>query len=164
MSSSRIALVCLLCAAVALALGFWFGAGAGAYVGRLADEPARGGFAVTALTGIRAGHTERAGTMYELDVDRGLLSLNEFAESPAPRLVAELLAINPQSKALAPLTREWATKMADYRKANPSPFQGALDHFPGETPEQSLMIDEVLERNRSNMKAIERMVERYASK
>ncbi len=102
--------------------------------------------------------------LYELDVDRGLLSLNEFTESPRTRFVAELLAVNPHSALLAPYTKDRAKKMADYRKANPSPFQGALTHFPGETREQSLLIDGALERNRENMKTIELMVERYASR
>ena len=68
--------------------------------------------------------------MPSFEVDQGLLSLNEFAESPAHRFVSSLLAFNPQSPVVASVVADYSVKMADYRKANLSPFKGELlTHF-----------------------------------
>src|SRR6266496_5185761 len=149
MRPSRVVLVCSICTLAALALGFWLGVREGEYTAQLAEAPSNGWFAVTALGNIKAGQMERPSLMYELAIDRGLLSLQQFDESAEVQFVSRLLAFNPRSSLMTPHTKDYATKMADYRKINPTPFQGkTLTHFEGETPEQRMMIDNAQEHNR----------------
>ena len=103
--------------------------------------------------------------MYEFEVNQGLIALNKISESRSLRFVSHVLAFDPLSSTVSSVVEDYATKMADYRKANVSPFKGEfLTHFDGETPEQRAMIDEALERHSENAQIIRQMVERYASK
>jgi hypothetical protein len=148
-----------------VALGYSLGVREGEYLGYLAEAPATGWFAVTALGNITAGQMERPRSMYELQVDWGLLSLHEFDESTSVQLASRLLAFNPRSSSMTPITNDYATKMAEYRKVHPSPFQGkTLTHFDGETAQQRLMIDQALERQREKAQIIDAMIKLYSSK
>lgn len=163
MNRNRVAALVIFTGLAGLAGGFWIGVREGEYVGELAAAPLRGGFAARALTGIKAGDTKGASLMYESQVDSGLLSLNEFAESPTLRFVGSLLTFNPQSSVTSSVIENSALKMANYRRANPSPFHGEyLTHDPNETPEQRVLIDDALQRHREATQIINSMVERYA--
>jgi len=151
----------------ALCMGLWVGAREGARLGELVAEPLRAQFAVRALNSIRSGNTKLASSVFEFEVDRGLLSVNHFDESPvdrflALRFVGPVLGIPSQAYDLD----TFAVRAASYRKANPSPFTGEefLGHFPGETPEQGATIDAAAESHRQTTRIIKLMVERYADK
>jgi len=57
-----------------------------------------------------------------------------------------------------------AVDLANYRKANPSPLREYWSHSPNETPEEKVLMDEMVERQRENARIVDLMVERYASK
>ena len=106
MRRSRVAIVCSLCTLAALGLGFVVGVRFGERVGQLAEEPGRGWLAVNALKDIKAGELVEPRLIYELDVDRGLLSLHRFDDDATVKFIGSLLLSNPRSDVWAPPHRK----------------------------------------------------------
>jgi hypothetical protein len=155
--------VIVLCAVVALAFlagGYFLGVREGVHVSEVVVAPLRGGLATRVLTDLKEGDTRGASLIFESQVTRGLLALNDLSESPMDRVAAFLSGFGPLT-----ILDDSAVMLANYRKANPSPFSGEyLTHDPGETAEQRAFIDEAIERHREATEIVNRMVERYASK
>lgn len=151
----------------ALCTGLWVGAREGARLGELVAEPLRAQLAARALTDMKSGNTRLAGSMFEFEVDRGLLSVNQFDESSLDRFLA-LRFVGPVIGMPSQLNDldSFAARAASYRKANPSPFISgeSFAHFPGETPERGAMIDDATDRRRETTRIINLMVERYGAK
>jgi hypothetical protein len=161
MQNHRVVILSAAAVLVSLAVGFYLGVREGEHVSELVVAPLRGAFATTILTDLKEGKTERASLIFEAEVTRGLVALNELSESPADRFIASLLIIGPGSYDID----DSAVKLANYRKINPSPFRGEyLTHDPAETPEQRAFVDEAIENRRAVAEIVNRMVERYASK
>ena len=128
MKSRRVVILCAVVALASLAAGYCLGVREGERVSELVLAPLRGAFATRVLTDLKEGKTRVASLIFEIEVTRGLVALNELSESPTDRAAALLLSMGPRSYNVD----DSAARLANYRKANPSPFQGEyLTHDPG---------------------------------
>ena len=146
---------------VSIAVGFGLGVRKGAKLGETVEDPPRGVLAVRALTDLNNEATKSAKLVLEMQVNRGLYSAHELLDSPIRPFIRLLLGPDTGVDHV----EDYATKLAKYRKATPSPFQGEyFTHDPSETPERRALIDEATQRHRENARIIQLMIERYASK
>jgi hypothetical protein len=143
-------------------VGFWAGIREGESLYDLFAVPIHGTVATRALTDLKEGKTRGASLLLELQVDNGLLAVNELDESPIRRFIGDLPGIQGPWH-----TADDVVRLANYRKANPSPFEAKsefLEHDPQETSEQRKRVDERIEQHRKAVRDIQRVVEQYASK
>jgi hypothetical protein len=161
MSRFRVAAVYLIAAIAFLGIGFWLGVREGSRFGQLVLAPPRGALAVHVLTDIKVGKLQGARIAFESEVDRGLFSVNDLLESPMRPFISTVWGADADTYKLD----AFAVVLANYRKANASPFSGEfIGELPTSTPDERAFADDIARRNREYDRIINSMIERYATK
>ena len=144
---------------VALPLfGFWIGFREGAEVGIMLDAVPRGGISLFHLSKTDQGATKSTVTALESDVDLALIWAHRIEEHPLAPVMGPLLGLEPLSK-------ESLERLANYRKAHPSPLRAevlALEPMPGSAEAAAIRAD-LLKGARENDQIVSLMVAKYAS-
>jgi len=149
-------LVCVLSAAA----GFWFGFREAFSLGVAADFLPRGSIAVAQLNALGAGKPENVVTGLEFDVDNGLIWGNEVFHHPLRNYLGPVWGFN-----IYPDYEKYATRLADYRKAHPSPMKAdAFDKVPPDKVQYREFYRDLAQGARENIATVNSMVERYATK
>jgi len=160
MSRRHITVLAFLTAIVGVAVGFLLGAREGSHLAQIAVGPPRGALAARVLVDLKAGQSDAAKIVFESEVDRGLFDAYELLDSPSRQLTGTLVGIDPSYS-----LDNYLTRLANYRKANPSPFKGEFAaELRTDTPEQRAFAAETTQRNREGARIIDLMVQRYATK
>ena len=147
-----ITLACL----VSAAAGFWLGFREALPLGLMADNLPRGVIAMRQLEALRSGKTQNLATGLEFTVDDGLVWGYEVFNHPLRPLFGPIWSFN-----VYPEYEKYAVRLADYRKAHPSPM---TRDFLLNIPRESDRYREMAEGARLYETKLNAMVERYASK
>jgi hypothetical protein len=145
--------------------GYWFGLRQGADFGLAFASGLSGSSSLMYLRAIQDAKINFYTDVMETDVDTALIINHDIEERPAFRLSALLWEAEAEAGRRASLTR-----LADYRKAHPSPQRPeALDALFAQVPEsQRKNLPEITPQMRQSMlktqETIAEMVARYASK
>jgi hypothetical protein len=141
-------------------VGFWFGVREGWQLALSADAAPRGVMATGNLNALANGKADGLRTIFESDIDNGLLGSHALNISPLRELLSPVWGIE-----VYPYAQEYVVRLAAYRKANPSPFKAdTFDIVPPGKEAARDFFHELAQSHRENVKVIDQMVERYASK
>ena len=154
------ATVLLLTGGLSAAAGYWFGVRDGWQTGVAADFVPRGAIAAHQLRLLRAGKPEGVIIGLESDIDNGLIWAHDVFQHPLRELWWPVWGFN-----VYPTYEEYATRLADYRKANPSSMKANLfDEVPADRPDLRELYKDLALGARESTEKLDRMVERYATK
>src|SRR5258708_1251990 len=161
MSRLRLTVLFTFVAVALLAVGFWFGVREGSRLAQQVLAPPRGTIAVRALNDIKMGKLGGEKIVFESEIDRGLFSVNDLLDSPMRPFIGSVWGADGGSYKLD----DYAAVLANYRKANASPFSGEfIGELPTSTPDERAFANDLTKRHIENVRIINLMIERYATK
>jgi hypothetical protein len=137
----RIALLVTVSCGLSAVAGYWLGFRDAWGLAVAADRLPRGVVAVQHLRALKAGSTENIAVSLEFDVDNGLVWGYEILEHPMRPLWHSLWDLD-----VGPQLERYATRVADYRRDNPSLMRAGAKNEDPEGAEIGRRLSVMVER------------------
>jgi len=147
-------------AMIALTAGFWLGFRQAWHLAPMAEATARGAVGLNFLPGIDAGRTDEVTYYFESQIDAGLMFWHDVRHSPVYPILKQLSGDETYAG-----YEQYVRRLAEYRKANPSPLWDPKDMAEVEaylTVHKPEKAAEILTSSREAKAAMDAVVSEYA--